>query len=86
MTGDIEGNDDEFVFAGTSFFGVMNGQTGKHRVLKSFWTSDPEAETKSKRCRGNDGNVDPSGRYVDLCLLDAVKSRFDLAGLPADSY
>ena len=61
VTADIEGNDDEFIFAGEWFYGIMNKQTGRHRVLKEFWEDD-EAESRKKRHRMNDGNVDSQGR------------------------
>lgn len=62
VTADIEGQDDEFVFAGEDLYGVMNKHTGKFRVLKNLWGAGPEAESNRKQFRMNDGNVDPQGR------------------------
>ena len=62
VTADIEGNEDEFIFAGETSFRIMNKHTGKSRVVADIWTGAEDAATKSKRCRLNDGNVDPQGR------------------------
>ena len=69
VTADIVGNDDEIAIAAETFFGTINRQSGKHRVLKEFWGDGPQAESKAKERRMNDGNVDVQGRQVTVLRL-----------------
>ena len=66
VTADIVGNDDEIAIAAETFFGTINKESGSHRVLKKFWGDGPQAESKAKERRMNDGNVDVLGRQVTV--------------------
>jgi sugar lactone lactonase YvrE len=63
VTADIEGNDSEFIFGGKYGYGLCNKQTGEYRWIKKVWSNEEVADGKPDRMRGNDGSVDPRGRF-----------------------
>ncbi|KAL9055243.1 MAG: hypothetical protein Q9162_003653 [Coniocarpon cinnabarinum] len=70
---DIDGHEDEFMYAGEFAYGIMNRHTGEHRSVKDIYGGDPDAEEKKKRCRMNDGNVDSAGRFFAGTFVDPSK-------------
>lgn len=72
-TADIEGNDEEIIFAGKHGYGLMKRETGEWRWIKKMWTDEERKEDdggkaggsliKEERMRSNDGAVDTMGRY-----------------------
>lgn len=49
VTGDIEGDDERFVFAGKHGFGVANRQTGEWKYIKPAWTEEEMNEGKDSK-------------------------------------
>jgi sugar lactone lactonase YvrE len=62
-TADIDGNNEEFAFAGKHGFSVMNRKTGEWEYVKKYWGGDAEASREDDEMWGNDGGVDSCGRY-----------------------
>lgn len=79
-TADIEGNDEEFAFAGKYGFGIANKQTGEYRWIKKVWTEDEVAANKHELFRGNDGAVDSQGRFWAGFMFDPLVSDWSHEG------
>lgn len=62
VTADIEGVDSskKILVGGKSGVGILDRQTGEVEILKKYFEDD---DVKEKKLRGNDGNVDPQGRF-----------------------
>jgi len=62
VTANIEGVDPKkkILIGGKSGLYVLDRDTGKYELLKKFYDN---SEIKDKRMRGNDGAVDPAGRF-----------------------
>lgn len=79
-TADIEGNAEEFVFAGKYGYGIANKQTGEYRWIKKVWTSDEISADKHEKFRGNDGGVDSQGRFWAGWMFDPLVSDWSAEG------
>jgi len=79
-TADIEGNPDEFIFAGKYGYGVANKKTGDYRWIKKVWSEEEHAAGKPDKFRGNDGAVDSQGRFWGGFMFDPVVSEWSTEG------
>jgi sugar lactone lactonase YvrE len=79
-TADIEGNPDEFAFAGKYGFGIANKQTGEYRWIKRIWSPEEISANKHEKYRGNDGAIDSSGRFWAGFMFDPLVSDWDEHG------
>jgi sugar lactone lactonase YvrE len=79
-TADIEGNADEFAFAGKYGYGIANKQTGEYRWIKRVWSPDEISANKHEKYRGNAGAVDSSGRFWAGFMFDPLVSDWDEHG------
>ena len=92
-TANIEGNDQEFIFGGKLGYGIMNKDTGEVHWIKKVWTDAERIDdgggkpgfgrNREERMRGNDGAVDPMGRYYVGAMNDdaVVGSNFTDEGI-----
>ncbi|OCK86056.1 SGL-domain-containing protein [Lepidopterella palustris CBS 459.81] len=63
VTGDIEGNDSEFIFGGKHGYGRFNRSTAEYKYIRKVWDEAEIADGKESRMRANDGAVDSRGRF-----------------------
>lgn len=80
-TADIEGNDDEFIFAGKYGYGIANKKTGDYRWVKKVWSDDEVKAGKPDKFRGNDGAVDSAGRFWAGFMFDPMVTDMNSDGM-----
>lgn len=79
-TADVEGNDNEVAFGGKHGYGILNRKDGTYRYIKRYWEADADAAKKDHVMRGNDGGVDPRGRFWVGTMNDQLVTRFTNVG------
>ncbi|KAF2755044.1 hypothetical protein EJ05DRAFT_119979 [Pseudovirgaria hyperparasitica] len=75
ITGDIDGDDERFVFAGKHGYGIVNRITGDWKYIKLAWSDEDFNSGKDQWFRANDGGIDSEGRFWASWMNDQLIKR-----------